>query len=43
MEQGLKTVKLGLALVLLGLFFGVGMGIFFGVNETEQFLATFLT
>ena len=33
MEQELKTVKLGLALVLLGLLFGVGMGIFFGVNE----------
>jgi hypothetical protein len=33
MEQELKTVKVGLALVLLGLFFGVGMGIFFGVNE----------
>ena len=33
MEQDLKTVKLGLALILLGLFFGVGMGIFFGVNE----------
>ena len=33
MEQELKTVKFGLALVLLGLFFGVGMGIFFGVNE----------
>ena len=33
MEQELKTVKLGLVLVLLGLLFGVGMGIFFGVNE----------
>ena len=33
MEQELKTVKIGLALVLVGLLFGVGMGIFFGVNE----------
>jgi hypothetical protein len=33
MEKELKTVKLGLALVLVGLLFGVGMGIFFGVNE----------
>lgn len=33
MEEELKTVKLGLAIVLVGLFFGVGMGIVFGVNE----------
>jgi len=33
MEQELKTVKIGLALVLVGLLFGVGMGIVFGVNE----------
>ncbi len=33
MEQELKTVKLGLAIVLVGLLFGVGMGIVFGVNE----------
>lgn len=29
----LRTVKIGLALILLGLAFGVGMGISFGVNE----------
>ena len=33
MEQELKNVKIGLALVLAGLLFGVGMGIIFGVNE----------
>lgn len=33
MEEELKTVKFGLAIVLVGLFFGVGMGIVFGVNE----------
>ncbi|GJL66153.1 MAG: hypothetical protein NPIRA05_11240 [Nitrospirales bacterium] len=33
MEKELSTVKIGLALVLLGLLFGVGMGIVFGVNE----------
>ena len=33
MEQELKTVKIGLALILAGLLFGVGMGIIFGVNE----------
>ena len=33
MEKELKAVKLGLALVMAGLLFGVGMGIFFGVNE----------
>ncbi len=33
MERELSTVKIGLALVLLGLLFGVGMGIVFGVNE----------
>jgi hypothetical protein len=33
MEQELKTIKIGLALVLVGLLFGVGMGIIFGVNE----------
>jgi len=32
-EKELKTVKVGLALVLAGLMFGVAMGIFFGVNE----------
>lgn len=33
MEKELSIVKIGLALVLLGLLFGVGMGIVFGVNE----------
>jgi hypothetical protein len=33
MEKELSTIKIGLALVLLGLLFGVGMGIVFGVNE----------
>ena len=33
MEKELSLVKIGLALVLLGLLFGVGMGIVFGVNE----------
>ncbi len=29
----LTTVKIGLALVFLGLLFGIGMGISFGINE----------
>ena len=33
MREELQKVKIGLALVLLGLAFGVGMGISFGVNE----------
>ncbi|MCP4409867.1 MAG: hypothetical protein GY807_19400 [Gammaproteobacteria bacterium] len=33
MNKKLNVVKLGLALVLLGLVFGVGMGISFGINE----------
>jgi len=33
MSNLLKPVKAGLALVLLGLAFGIGMGISFGVNE----------
>jgi hypothetical protein len=33
MSQELATVKIGLAMVLLCLSFGVGMGITFGVNE----------
>ena len=33
MSKELEVVKIGLALVLLGLLFGVGMGISFGVNE----------
>lgn len=33
MHSELQTVKIGLAIVLIGLFFGVGMGISFGVNE----------
>lgn len=33
MEKKLKSVKVGLAFVLIGVLFGVGMGILFGVNE----------
>ncbi len=33
MDKKLKVVKVGLALVLLGLVFGVGLGISFGINE----------
>ena len=33
MREELQKVKIGLALVLLSLAFGVGMGISFGVNE----------
>ena len=33
MSKELEIVKIGLALVLLGLLFGVGMGISFGVKE----------
>jgi len=33
MSEQLKPVKMGLALVFLGLTFGVGMGISFGMNE----------
>lgn len=33
MEKELKTVKIGLALVMVGLLFGVSMVIVFGVNE----------
>lgn len=33
MEQELRVVKAGLGLVIVGLMFGVGMGILFGVNE----------
>jgi hypothetical protein len=33
MSKELKNVRIGLALVLLGLAFGVGLGITFGVNE----------
>ena len=34
MSDELRNVKLGLAMVLLSLAFGVGMGISFGVNES---------
>ena len=33
MQKELAVVKVGLALVIVGLLFGVGMGIMFGVNE----------
>ena len=38
MSEQLRPVKVGLALVFLGLAFGVGMGIAFGINE-GMFLA----
>ncbi len=33
MSADISTVKAGLAIVMIGLFFSVGMGISFGVNE----------
>ena len=33
MTNELQTVRIGLAIVLIGLFLGVGMGISFGINE----------
>ena len=33
MSSELSTVKIGLAIVLISLFFGIGLGIAFGVNE----------
>jgi len=33
MSDNLQSIRVGLAIVLLGLFFGVAMGISFGVNE----------
>ncbi len=33
MSAEIATVKIGLAIVLIGLFFGVGLGISFGLNE----------
>ncbi|MFZ5503292.1 MAG: hypothetical protein ACOY3V_07190 [Pseudomonadota bacterium] len=33
MKDNLSSIKLGLALVLLGLLFGVGLGMSFGANE----------
>ncbi len=41
MREELQKVKIGLALVLLSLAFGVGMGISFGVNEDayENYIA----
>jgi hypothetical protein len=33
MSEEIKTVKIGLLLVLFGLIFGVGMGISFGIQE----------
>ncbi|MCA9463442.1 MAG: hypothetical protein KC563_01265 [Nitrospira sp.] len=33
MEKELQRVKVGLVLVMVGLLFGIGMGIVFGVNE----------
>jgi len=33
MSADISTIKAGLAIVLIGLFFSVGLGISFGVNE----------
>jgi len=33
MSADISSVKAGLAIVLIGLFFNIGMGISFGVNE----------
>ncbi len=33
MSAEIATVKIGLVILLLGLFFGVGLGISFGINE----------
>ena len=33
MQKELQVVKVGLVLVMVGLLFGVGMGVLFGVNE----------
>lgn len=42
MGEGYKTVKPGLALVLVGLLFGIGLGIGFGVQEDafKDYIAT---
>ena len=41
MGEAYKPIKLGLALVLLGLLFGIGLGISFGVREEafEDYIA----
>ena len=41
MTNNLINIKYGLALVLLGLLFGIGLGVTFGVNEElfEQYVA----
>jgi hypothetical protein len=41
MNTNLNHIKLGLALVLLGLLFGIGLGIAFGANEAyfEKYIA----
>jgi hypothetical protein len=33
MINNLANIKIGLALVMLGLLFGIGLGVTFGVNE----------
>jgi len=33
MTNEIQTVRIGLAIILIGLFLGVGMGISFGINE----------
>jgi len=41
MNNNLASIKIGLALVILGLLFGIGLGITFGVNEAffENYIA----
>ncbi len=41
MINNLTSIKAGLALVMLGLLFGIGLGVSFGVNEA--FFETYLT
>ena len=41
MINNLTSIKVGLALVMLGLLFGIGLGVTFGVNEV--FFETYVT
>jgi hypothetical protein len=41
MINNLKSIKAGLGLVMLGLLFGIGLGVTFGVNEA--FFETYVT
>src|SRR5680860_55009 len=41
MNNNLASIKVGLALVMLGLLFGISLGVFFGINEAffETYIA----